>query len=101
MRTSASLLDALQLCRPFTMLAPMVGVLAGAGAAIGASGTALSTALVLRIGMGAVMAGVLNAASNALNQVFDIEVDRINKPKRPLPSGRMSRSFAMSQSLGM
>jgi len=48
-----------------------------------------------------VMAGVLNAASNALNQVFDIEVDRINKPKRPLPSGRMSRSFAMRQSLGM
>lgn len=29
------------------------------------------------------MAGLLNAASNALNQVYNIEVDRINKPDRP------------------
>ena len=101
MRASLSLSDAIQLCRPFTMLAPMVGVLAGAGAAMGASGTAFSTALILRVGMGAMMAGVLNAASNALNQVFDIEVDRINKPNRPIPSGRMSRSSAIKQAVGM
>ena len=36
------------------------------------------------------MAAVLNAASNALNQIYDLEIDRINKPKRPLPSGRLS-----------
>ena len=81
------------------MLAPMVGVLAGAGAAIGASGAVLSAPLMLRISVGAVMAGLLNAASNALNQVFDIELDRINKPDRPLPSGRMSASFAMGQAV--
>ena len=37
-----------------------------------------------------VMAAVLNAASNALNQIYDLEIDRINKPARPLPSGRLS-----------
>jgi len=36
------------------------------------------------------MAAVLNAASNALNQIYDLEIDRINKPKRPLPSGRLT-----------
>ena len=36
------------------------------------------------------MAMVLNAASNALNQIYDLEIDRINKPQRPLTSGRLS-----------
>jgi len=36
------------------------------------------------------MAAVLNVASNGLNQIYDLEIDRINKPKRPLPSGRLS-----------
>jgi 4-hydroxybenzoate polyprenyltransferase len=35
------------------------------------------------------MAAVMNAASNGLNQIFDLEIDRINKPLRPLPSGRL------------
>ena len=34
------------------------------------------------------MAAVLNAASNALNQIYDLDIDRINKPSRPLPSGQ-------------
>ena len=36
--------------------------------------------------IGALMAMVLNAASNALNQIYDLEIDRINKPQRPLPA---------------
>ena len=40
--------------------------------------------------IGALMAAVLNAASNALNQIYDFEIDAVNKPKRPLPSGRMT-----------
>jgi 4-hydroxybenzoate polyprenyltransferase len=46
--------------------------------------------LVIYPALGALMAAVLNAASNGLNQIFDLEIDRINKPKRPLPSGRLS-----------
>jgi len=40
--------------------------------------------------LGALMAAVLNAASNGLNQIYDYEIDAVNKPKRPLPSGRMT-----------
>jgi 4-hydroxybenzoate polyprenyltransferase len=37
---------------------------------------------------------VLYAAGMALNDVFDAEIDRQERPGRPIPSGRVSRSFA-------
>ena len=33
---------------------------------------------------------VLYASGTALNDVFDIEIDRVERPSRPLPSGRVS-----------
>ena len=39
---------------------------------------------------GSVLMGYANAASNIFNQITDIDIDRINKPGRPLPSGRIS-----------
>jgi len=39
---------------------------------------------------GAAMAALLNAGNNALNQIYDLDIDRVNKPKRPLPSGRLT-----------
>ena len=35
------------------------------------------------------------AAGIALNDVFDLELDRIERPGRPLPSGQVSRRFAI------
>jgi geranylgeranylglycerol-phosphate geranylgeranyltransferase len=40
--------------------------------------------------LGSAMAALLNAGNNALNQIYDLEIDRVNKPKRPLPSGRLT-----------
>jgi 4-hydroxybenzoate polyprenyltransferase len=37
---------------------------------------------------------VLYAAGTALNDVFDFEIDRAERPFRPLPSGRVSRASA-------
>ncbi|MDX2036616.1 MAG: UbiA family prenyltransferase [Isosphaeraceae bacterium] len=34
------------------------------------------------------------AAGIALNDYFDIEIDRVERPRRPLPSGAVSRRFA-------
>jgi 4-hydroxybenzoate polyprenyltransferase len=34
--------------------------------------------------------------TNLLNQITDIEIDRINKPHRPLPSGKVSRRAALA-----
>jgi 4-hydroxybenzoate polyprenyltransferase len=49
----------------------------------------------LKIALGTLMAAVLNAASNTLNQVTDLEADRINKPSRPVPSGRVEPGEAI------
>src|SRR5262245_38118681 len=40
------------------------------------------------------MAAVLNAANNAINQIYDLDIDRVNKPKRPLPSGALGMGEA-------
>jgi 4-hydroxybenzoate polyprenyltransferase len=80
-----------ELSRPFTLVAPALGFLSGAVTAAGADpAETWSAALVVYPAIGSIMAAVLNAGSNALNQIYDLEIDRVNKPKRPLPSGRLS-----------
>ncbi|HEY7500261.1 MAG TPA: UbiA family prenyltransferase [Vicinamibacterales bacterium] len=77
--------------RPFTLVAPALGFVSGSVTAAGAAPReSWSSALVLYPLIGMTMAAVLNAASNALNQIYDLEIDRVNKPRRPLPSGRLS-----------
>jgi 4-hydroxybenzoate polyprenyltransferase len=84
----ASLL--LEFARPFTLIAPALGFASGAATAVGAAPReAWTTDLLVYPLVGLVMAAVLNAASNALNQIYDLDIDRVNKPKRPLPSGRL------------
>jgi 4-hydroxybenzoate polyprenyltransferase len=81
----------LEFSRPFTLVAPALGFASGAVTAAGAAPREpWSAALIVYPVVGLIMAAVLNAASNALNQLYDLEIDRINKPKRPLPSGRLS-----------
>ena len=81
----------LELSRPFTLVAPALGVVSGAVTAAGADPRDVWTIDLVRFTViGALMAMVLNAANNALNQIYDFEIDRINKPQRPLTSGRLS-----------
>ena len=83
--------DFVELSRPFTLVAPTLGFASGAATAVGAMPREVfSRDLVIYPLIGLTMAAVLNAASNALNQIYDLEIDRVNKPRRPLPSGRMS-----------
>jgi len=84
-----------ELARPFTLVAPALGFASGAVTAAGAfPPEPWSTDLLLYPLLGLIMAAVLNAASNALNQIYDLDIDRVNKPARPLPSGRLSLSSA-------
>lgn len=84
-----------ELARPFTLLAPALGFMSGALTAVGAHPHEVwSWAVVAPAFIGAAMAAIFNAGSNALNQIYDLEIDRVNKGKRPLPSGRMTMSEA-------
>lgn len=80
-----------QLARPFTLIAPALGFFSGAVTAIGAyPAEPWSMAVLTPALIGALMAAVLNAGSNALNQIYDLAIDAVNKPARPLPSGQLS-----------
>ncbi|BAB66520.1 UbiA family prenyltransferase [Sulfurisphaera tokodaii] len=46
-----------------------------------------------------IVVSVIAAGGYIINDVFDIEIDKINKPNRPLPSGRIKISRARSLSI--
>jgi 4-hydroxybenzoate polyprenyltransferase len=85
-----------RLARPFTLLAPALGMASGGIVAWYAAGDRLTdgnTFLALLLA-GSLAAALLNAASNTLNQLCDLDVDRINKPGRPLVTGEVSAAGA-------
>jgi len=85
-----------ELARPFTLIAPALGMFTGSVIALGASPPVPLTGWVaVKIALGTLMAAVLNAASNTLNQVTDLEADQVNKPNRPIPSGRVTPNEAL------
>jgi len=86
----------LALARPFTLLAPAVGVVAYAFVAHAALHTDLQNSLPWgRLTLAVAAALLVTAASNAWNQVYDLALDRINKPHRPLPSGAATPKQAL------
>jgi 4-hydroxybenzoate polyprenyltransferase len=85
----------LTLARPFTLLPPLLGIISGAVCAWGSAHNpdptrAVNLTVILTVALGSLCASFLNAASNAINQIYDLEIDRINKPGRPLVTGELS-----------
>lgn len=98
----------IDLIRPFTLLAPIIGGLCGGLMGWVSVPRPVGTHLpfiyinhqfpflqyhdgFLELLIGASTLALLNAASNALNGVYDADIDRINKPYRPIPSGIITR----------
>lgn len=81
----------LALCRPLNCLITALSVWVGAFAAG-------SRWPFPEIGWAALAAALIAGAGNAFNDVVDLEIDRINRPRRPLPSGRLSRAAALAES---
>lgn len=84
-----------RLARPFTLLPPLLGIVSGAVCAFGSvhnpdPEARLTLSVVLTVALGSLCASFMNAASNAINQVYDLEIDRLNKPNRPLVTGELS-----------
>lgn len=55
----------------------------------------LNTLLLVAIGVGP----CITAALNLLNAVYDVEVDRISKPQRPLPTNRISKNLTLTTAI--
>jgi len=67
-------------------------------AVIAGAATVSRTFLRLEVLLGAVSASLILMSGNAVNDVFDIEADKVNRPQRPLPRGDLSvrQAFAIS-----
>jgi 4-hydroxybenzoate polyprenyltransferase len=92
----------IEILRPFTLLPPLVGMLTGAVSALGLGRPMRDPAsIALSVGAGALMAALLNGASNVLNQIHDFAIDRVNHPGRPLPSGRISLPAARGLAIAL
>ncbi len=88
-----------KLARPFTLLPPLFGILSGAVCAFGSihnpdPDVRLTLSVILTVTLGSLCASCMNAASNAINQIYDLEIDRLNKPNRPLVTGALSEREA-------
>jgi len=84
--------DWTDLTRPFTLLPPLLGILSGSACAWGSAHNphgAFSWNILWTISVGSFCASLMNAASNIINQIYDLEIDRLNKPGRPLCTGRV------------
>jgi 4-hydroxybenzoate polyprenyltransferase len=85
----------LRLARPFTLLPPLLGIVSGAVCAFGSAhnpdpARRVTGAVLLTIAIGSLCASAMNAASNIVNQIADLEIDRKNKPGRPLVTGEIT-----------
>ena len=77
----------LRLTRPLNVLITGLSILVAALI----SGPILSFETVI---LACISASCIMAAGNTINDYYDIEIDRINKPERPLPSGAVSLQTA-------
>jgi 4-hydroxybenzoate polyprenyltransferase len=98
----------IDLIRPFTLLAPLIGgICGGLMGWRSVNDDPLPFLYIndhfpflqahdgfLQLILGASVLITLNAASNALNAVYDVEIDKINKPYRPIPSGIVTKDEA-------
>jgi 4-hydroxybenzoate polyprenyltransferase len=83
-----------RLARPFTLVPPLLGIVSGAICAFGSAhnpdpARRLTWAVALTVAIGSLCASAMNAASNVVNQIADLEIDRENKPGRPLVTGEV------------
>jgi geranylgeranylglycerol-phosphate geranylgeranyltransferase len=79
----------LRLIRPLNCLVMGFAVLVGIGL------TGLTNMYWLNLLYGALTAFTLTGAAMAVNDYYDFEIDRINEPNRPIPSGEVSKKTAL------
>jgi geranylgeranylglycerol-phosphate geranylgeranyltransferase len=79
---------------------PVNSVVAGLAAVLGyliATGTVVTGAILLLLPIVA----FITAAGNVLNDYYDAEIDAVNRPNRPIPSGRVSRESARKYAIAL
>ncbi len=79
-----------ELMRPYNGILAILGIIIGA--IVGMSLSAPLSGIIFAI----IVAFLVNGAGNVINDYFDVEIDKINRPKRPIPSGKVKRQNALN-----
>jgi len=77
----------------FKIIRPANAVMAGIASVVAyfiATGTLIPAVLLLLI-----VVTLITAAGNVINDYYDAGIDAVNRPDRPIPSGRVSRNAAL------
>ncbi|HSA38312.1 MAG TPA: geranylgeranylglycerol-phosphate geranylgeranyltransferase [Methanoregula sp.] len=81
----------------FTITRPLNSIAAGLAALVAyliATGTIIPQVLLL-----CAIVSLITAAGNVINDYFDVEIDRVNRPDRPIPSGQVGLPAARAYSV--
>ncbi len=81
----------IELLRPLNSLMSAVAVLIG--------GFLLLQGINYLVVFGMIAVFLITGAGNAINDYLDVESDRVNRPKRPIPSGRISKRATLLYSI--
>ncbi len=76
-----------ELTRPKNAIMSMLGTLVG--------WLAVNTAVDYNLLLAMIVPPLVLAGGNAINDYFDVDIDQVNRPHRPIPSGRISRRDAL------
>ncbi|MFC1786595.1 geranylgeranylglycerol-phosphate geranylgeranyltransferase [Halobacteriota archaeon] len=87
----------IELARPQNCL--MAGIAIAIGGLIGAESTFIEH--ILPIALASIIGCMITAGGNAINDFYDAKIDAINRPDRPIPSGKISPNNALLFSLGL
>jgi geranylgeranylglycerol-phosphate geranylgeranyltransferase len=90
------MLPYLVLMRPLNAVMSVFAVLIGGLLVAGNNPPLLSNLYPLATAL--VVVFLISGAGNAINDYIDVDSDRINRPGRPIPSGRVSRGSALALS---
>jgi len=83
------------------LIRPVNCAMIGFAVIVGAFVSKPPTVPALQLALGFFTGFFICAYSMAVNDIYDLEVDRINRPDRPIPSGRVTPSQASRLSLAM
>lgn len=77
------------------MARPVNCVMMGAAVIIGEIAILAGIPSMFQMALGFAVASLLTASAMIINDIVDLDIDRINAPERPLPSGLVSRRAAI------
>ena len=84
----------------FLLPRPLNGLITALSVGVGAL-TAIQGPTWLPVLLAALSAALINGAGNVFNDLIDVDIDRINRPDRPLPAGHISHLAAGLQTLAL